>query len=138
MESKNKYNNSKIYKLVLKQGIEPNEDYKEYIGSTVQPLIKRLQGHKCLYKLYLDGKSTYCSSYKLFQDYNIENIQIILIEEINCENKEQLLKRERYHIELNNTINKIIPTRTKKEWYEEYKDEILEKAKDYYNDKGIL
>jgi hypothetical protein len=42
MESNNKYNNGKIYKLVLKQGIEPKEDYKDYIGSTVQLLCKRI------------------------------------------------------------------------------------------------
>ena len=109
MKSNNKYNNGKIYKLVLKQGIEPKDDYKDYIGSTVQLLIKRLQGHKSSYKRNLDNKCNYCFSYKLFQDYGIENIQIILIEEYFCENKEQLLTRERYYIELNNTINKLKP-----------------------------
>ena len=39
--SENKYNNGKIY--IVKNSI--NEDY--YIGSTIQPLRKRLSDHKC-------------------------------------------------------------------------------------------
>lgn len=61
-----------------------------------------------------------------------ENVDIILIEEYSCDNKDQLERRERYWIDtLNPTLNKAIPTRTNKEWYEQNKDVINEKKREY-------
>ena len=90
----NKYNNSKIYKLVLKQGIQPKEDYKDFIGYTISPLNIRLYELENDYKKYLKNRFHYCNSFKLFQDYGIENIEIILIKNIDCYNKKEL--REKY------------------------------------------
>jgi predicted GIY-YIG superfamily endonuclease len=81
-----KYQNSKIYKLV-----SPHTD-EIYIGSTTQRLCHRLSGHKSDCKK-IKNKST---SSKLFE---LGEVKIILIEECPCDNKEQLLKRERHHIE---------------------------------------
>ena len=134
----NKYHNSKIYKLV-----SDNTD-KIYIGSTVQPLHKRKSAHKSDKKLNRKNSTT---SFELFQ---LGDVDIILIENFKCENKEELHSKERYYIELNKEIcvNKIIPTRTKKEWtkdnlekVQEYQKEwkennkeyVKEQSKEYYN-----
>jgi hypothetical protein len=64
---------------------------------------------------------------------DIKECQIILVEKFPCDCKYELLKRERYFIENFECVNKIIPTRTKKEYYEKYKEEIKKKTKDYRN-----
>lgn len=118
------YSNSKIYKIVNNNC----EDGNVYFGSTVQPLHKRLYQHKKKYESWKAGKFPFITSFKLYdQDY--ENVKIILVEELECENKQQLIKRERYYIENNKCVNKNIPTRTNKEYREDNKD----KYKEYYN-----
>ena len=57
---------------------------------------------------------------------------IILLEDCPCENKDQLSARERYYIESLNCINKIIPGRTDKEYYENNKEKFSQKNKDYF------
>ena len=56
----------------------------------------------------------------MFEKYGINNTDIILVESYPCENKNELHSRERYYIENNNCVNKIIPTRTSKEFKKEY------------------
>ena len=80
---KNRYHHSKIYKLVD----QVNEYY--YIGSTCQPLSKRISDHKTRSKTDVDRKV-----YKYFNSINWENVDIILIEEHCLENREQLFKEE--------------------------------------------
>lgn len=111
----NRYNNGRIYKIVCGD--------LTYIGSTCQSLCKRLAKHKKDFKSWSDGKRTYTTSYKLFQ---AGTPQIYLIEAIKCENKEELLKRERFHIESIECVNKIVPGRTR----EEYKLDCCQKYKD--------
>jgi predicted GIY-YIG superfamily endonuclease len=83
------YKNGKIYKITS-QG-------KIYIGSTTQSLSQRLGGHK------KDNKSI-TSLYHFV--YNTD-CQITLIELYPCNSREELLMRERYHIDQNpNCINK--------------------------------
>ena len=111
------YNNSKIYKLVC------NDPNLIYIGSTTQKLCQRLSKHKNHYK---DNR---CISSKHL--FDIGNVKIILIEEFNCENKEQLLKRERHYIELLVCVNKRLPGRTKKEWTNDNKERVKENQRKY-------
>lgn len=113
-----KYQNSKIYKLV-----SPHTD-EIYIGSTVQRLCHRLSGHK---RDCREGKI--CTNKKLFE---LGGVKIILIEEFPCDNKEQLLKRERHHIENNECLNIQIPGRTRKEYYQEHKEHLSKKSKIRY------
>ena len=120
----NKYNNSKIYKLVC------NNTGLIYYGSTIQPLSQRKSGHKKDYNKYKDNKGTNMTSYKIIEG---DNYNIILVENFNCENKEQLRARERYYIENNECINKNIPSRTIKEYKEANKEKINKQSKDYYN-----
>ena len=112
------YTNSKIYKIVC------NITGEIYIGATTQKLSVRLSGHVS------DAKKNKCCKSKdilLRGDYNI-----ILIENYSCNNKEELGKKEREHIEINICVNKNIPTRTIQEWKGDNKETIKEYAKEYY------
>jgi len=117
------YQNAKIYQIVGNV-----ENSKRYIGSTVQPLSKRMGCHRDTYRTI----NTYTSR-EIFDEYGIENCSIVLIENFPCDSKEELFKRERYWIETMDCVNKCIPTRTKKERYEDNKEEILNKMKIYRN-----
>ena len=119
------YSKGKIYKLTTIH----NPDLV-YYGSTVNPLYKRKGSHKSYFKCNrLD-----CLSYKLFE-LGIDDVEITLVENVNCNTKEELHKRERFYIENNNCVNKFIPTRTIKEYrkqnYEQNKDKIKESSKEY-------
>lgn len=124
----NKYTNGKIYKIIS------DSTDQIYIGSTCEPrLCNRMRGHRNNLRRYKDGKTNYITSFELLDKY--EDCKIILIEDFPCENKDQLTKRERYWIEQNKTVcvNKSIPSRTKEGYYNDNKNNILEKAKEYYD-----
>jgi len=108
------YSKSKIYKIVC------DETELTYYGSTIQPLYKRLSQHKNL--LNTEKK---CKTNKMI------NPKIYLVEEFPCDNKEQLLSRERYYIENNECCNKYIPTRSMKEYCVCNKEEISIQRKEY-------
>jgi len=108
----------KIYKIV------DNTNGDCYIGSTTQKLNYRLSNHKTrcnnVYK---------CTSYKIINngDYKIE-----LIEDIGIVSKGDRLQKERYYIENNKCINKVIPGRTRQETCKAYNEKNKEKLKDYH------
>jgi hypothetical protein len=120
--------NGKIYKITS------NSTDKIYIGSTCLPLEQRLSIHKSSYKVFLNGKRRNVSSFEIVK---YEDCNIILIEEIQYETNNQLLDRERFYIETNNNcVNLYIPNRTKKEYYQAYKTEIIQYNKQrYYNNR---
>lgn len=113
------YQNGKIYKLY-----SPSKNII-YIGSTTQPLCKRLAEHLGKYKIYNNDntKVDFTSSFLVLdcEDYKIE-----LIEEYACNNKQQLDKKEGEHIKANECINKNIAGRTKKEWKIDNPDKVKE------------
>ena len=120
------YSKGKIYKIV-----SDSEPDKVYIGSTIQPLYKRLGGHVKDYKRFLDGKSNYITSFDLLKN---NDYQILLIENVSCESKEELCKKEGEYIrkyknndELEECINKRIEGRTQKEYSFDNKDKIKDK-----------
>ena len=125
MTAINKYNKSMIYTIR-----SPATD-KYYIGSTTQKLCKRFGDHKVKYKLYLDKKHHFVTSFKILE---LGDAYIELLEEINCDNKTQLEKREgeliREH--KNNCVNKCIAGRTTKEWYVDNKEHKKDYANKYY------
>jgi len=77
------YSQGKIYKIVN------DENDKFYIGSTIQPLYKRMYHHR--------SKDHSCMSKKLGVD--IKDCIIVLVENIQCKDKDELLRKERYYIE---------------------------------------
>lgn len=119
------YSKSKIYKLVC------DHTDKVYIGSTTNILSTRLAQHKIGYNRWKKTGKQYVKSYDLF-DLGSNDVKIYLIEQYACKTREELHARERYYIENINTINKNIPGRTWKQYYETNKDQILLKRKEYY------
>ena len=120
------YNNSKIYKLV--------SDVTDavYIGSTTQRLSQRLSEHKASYKLYLNKKFRYVTSFELFK---LESpVHIVLIQNFPCKNKDELHARERYYIESESCLNRNIPGRSKQEYRNDNREQIKEYFKEYYVD----
>ena len=112
------YQNGKIYKLVSFQ------TDKIYIGSTCEKLTVRKAKHKSDYKRFLDGKRCSITSFEILK---YDDVDIILLEKCPCENKEELHRKERFYIEnTNNCVNKYIPTRTDKEYYEDNREKIKE------------
>ncbi len=111
------YKNSKIYKIV------DNTNGNIYIGSTTQGLSKRLGEHTRKYGLYLSGKYHYVSSFEILKN---KNYDIILIETVKCSTKEELHSVERKHIETNQCVNMVVPTRTCRQYYHQHKTEINE------------
>ena len=115
------YKNSKIYKIIN----DENDD--EYYGSTTQPLKERLDGHKKSYKRYLNGKSEYMSSFEILK---YSSCRIELVENFPCNSRYELEVRESYYIKNFKCVNKMIPRRSKKQYYQDNK----EKVKQYNHD----
>ena len=116
------YSKGKIYKIVC------NKTGKIYIGSTVSKLSKRLSQHKEKYKKYLNNTYHFLTSFEILEN---ENFQIVLIENIPCNNKEELFRRERYYIENNKCVNKYIPLQTDREYYLKNIEKIKEQNQNY-------
>ena len=126
------YNQGKIYKIVC------NITGLTYYGSTCEPrLSRRLAKHRSNYNNYFNGgTSRYVTSYKVLENGDCD---IILIENYPCNSNDELTSRERYYIENNECVNKIIPSRTVQEWYEAKKEIIAKKRKTYWiNNKDKL
>lgn len=121
------YNNSIIYKLCCK-----DINVKDiYVGSTTN-FIRRKCEHKSKCN-NINDKYYNLNVYQFIRDNgNINNWDMVLIEEFECNNKLELHKRERYYIEqLGATLNSNIPNRSKNEWYEDNKDKFKDKNKKY-------
>ena len=123
----NRYENGKIYKIV-------DVGYNKcYIGSTTERLSKRFERHREHYrKRDQDNRKT--SAFDLFDEFDVENCKIELIENYPCENKEELLRREGHHIKLNDCVNKYVAGRTRKEYYNDNQERLLTEKKQYRQD----
>ena len=110
----NKYANGKIIKIT---DIGFN---KCYIGSTIQPLCKRMAGHRTDFQRFKAGRAKFTTSFELFEEYGVENCKIELIEEYSCDTKEQLLQWEGLYIRQTDGVNKFVPDRKPKEYFKEY------------------
>ncbi len=98
----------------------------DYYGSTTKKLNERLSGHK-----YNIKNSPNISVNKVMSN---GNYTIELIEELECENINELRQREKYYIENFDCVNKTIPAQTRKEVNKRYRNNNKDKIKDYYNE----
>jgi hypothetical protein len=74
--------------------------------------------------------------YQFIRDHGgFENWQVVSIENVvDCLNSDMLRARERYWIEtLQSELNKQVPTRTTKQWYEDNREYQLNKMKEWYD-----
>ena len=116
----NKYQEGKIYKIV-------NDSISGvYYGSTIRTLEERFIGHINDCK----NKKSNCSSKELFK---YGEPKIILVQNKPCNSRKELEKREGWFIKNFKCINKVIPLRTKKEWYEVNKERINEQQSQIHN-----
>jgi len=102
-----------------------------YIGSTIQSLSVRLGEHKRRYKMWLEGKHNYTSSYEIIK-YN--DCYVEEIEKCPCNDKNELNRREGQIIRLMDCVNKRIEGRTRKEYRQDNKEKIKEQSKQYRKD----
>jgi len=148
------YLKTKIYK------IESHLGDKVYIGSTTNEyLSQRFQNHKSSYKRWKQEKpNCFITSFLLFDEYGIDNCQIVLIEECKCNSKDEKNAKEGHYIKSIRCVNKNIPglspnetevmkkrmtskrhyelhKEEKKQKYQENKDELKLKALEYYKNK---
>ena len=63
-----------------------------YLGSTCEKLSKRMERHRADYKIYVDGKKHFTTSYQY--QMNMEKRKSELIENYPCLGSEELLKGE--------------------------------------------
>ena len=132
------YQQGKIYKIVC------NTTGLVYVGSTCeQRLSQRLARHVLNYKKFLNAKYCDCASFEIIKN---ENYEIMLLESHPCNNKDELLMRERHYIEETECVNirrrPITTVEEKKEYKKNYgqkrysknKEEVHERNKSYYID----
>lgn len=123
------YNNGKIYKI---EPINGGEDGDVYIGSTTKEfLCQRMATHRSNYKQYLKGNRRNVTSFKLFEKYGVESCQIILLESVHANTRDELHAREAHFIKTIACVNKCIPLQTIKEYNQIHKDEIQVYQKEY-------
>eukprot|EP00732_Lithocolla_globosa_P005883 Lithocolla_globosa_v1_NODE_6407_length_1092_cov_8.579556.p1 type:complete len:243 gc:universal NODE_6407_length_1092_cov_8.579556:956-228(-) len=117
------YQKAKIYKI---------ESYSNpelvYYGSTCQTLAQRMGVHRHNYR---EGNPHNLKSYNVLE---IGDAHIVLIECYPCNSKEELHSREAYYIKNYNCVNKTVPLRTKKEYYQDNIIQIKQRDKKYYLD----
>ena len=121
------YSKAKIYQILN------DVDDDVYIGSTCQPLCKRMTHHRCCINLVK------CKEYKIYKkmrDVGIEHFYIELIKEAPCENKEQLRAIEGQYIRQYGTLNTKIAGRTKKQHADDTKEHKAEYDKKRREEMG--
>ena len=119
-------NNQKDYKNGKIYCIRNNITDDIYVGSTTQPLCKRMAWHR------KDSKREIKMNYMLYSKFNeigIDNFYIELIEDCPCESLEQLRKREGHYIRKMGTLNHHIAGRTSKEWIEQNREKLKQYEK---------
>ncbi len=121
------YTKTSIYKLCCKDATITDI----YIGSTCN-FARRKYKHK-----YDCNKET-SKQYNQYKNQFIrdnggwDNWDMIQIKEFSCDNKKEKETEERKHIEeLKPSLNKSIPTRTKKEYYLTHKEKIIKQTREY-------
>jgi hypothetical protein len=122
-----KYQEAKIY------CIRSYQTEQIYVGSTCEPLARRLATHKSNFRKYQNNKYSYVTVNEILK---YGDAYIELIEKFPCEDKEELNKREGHYIRTLDCVNKVVPGRTIKESQKAYcQSEKGRKKKRYHTKK---
>jgi hypothetical protein len=119
-----------VYKLVCKDVNAP----EVYVGSGTS-LRNRRTCHKSKCNNEKD-KAYNLPVYQYIRDNGgWANWELLPIERVEFEFKFELHDRERHHMEaIHATLNSLVPNRTQAEYYQDHKNEIQQKKKQYYQD----
>lgn len=123
------YQNSRLY------AIRSYCTEEIYIGSTAQPLSRRMADHRSLFKRYNEGKTIkYLTAFEIlkYDDVYIEQLELFP-----CANVEELRKREGELIRSMDCVNKCIAGRTPKQHYQDNKESILARQKQYNDEHKV-
>ena len=116
----------KDYSKCRLYAIRSHESPEIYIGATTATLSRRFSGHKTKFK----RNTQYVSSFEVLK---YPSAYIELIEEVSCENKEQLNRLEGALIRSTVCVNKNIAGQTHSEYDAKYRILHAEKIKLYRN-----
>jgi len=111
-----------IYKIFSDKGD------KVYYGSTIIDPSKRFYIHKYAYSY----TESFCSSFELFDLYGIDNCKLEVVEKCDIS---IIRSCERWWIENNECVNKILPIKTEEEIKQQkrqYREDHKEENKEYY------
>ena len=123
------YSKTCIYKLVHNDDIN---DENIYIGHTTD-IVKRRYQHKTACINPNDKRHKLKVYQFICENGGWDNWKMILVEKYPCNDVDEAKARERYWIkELQVTLNSYEPCRTKKERYQDNKEQLLEQKKEYY------
>lgn len=107
-----------------------------YIGSTTLPLATRFAFHISAYRRWQKTNLKYCSVNELFNKYGSDKCIIKMIEIVNISKMKEM---EGYHVlNCNYVVNKYIPNRNKRQYYNDNKIKLLNYQNDYYQKKKLL
>ena len=107
-----------------------------YVGSTCQALSKRMTDHR---RSINNTRDKHMLLYCKMRVFGVENFYIELLEECECENKEQLRAKEGEYVRTMGSLNRRIEGRTIKEWRDENNEYLKEQKQIYYQEnKGSL
>ena len=123
MATNKNYQNGKIY------SVRNQIDYDIYIGSTCQPLSKRMAWHRACHR---NAEKRHYKLYAKMNELGVDKFYIELVEEYPCENSEQLAKKEGEYMRSMGTLNMHTPGRSNKEYHTEYKEQLSKQQKEYY------
>lgn len=114
--------------MALVYQIKCNTTHQSYIGSTKMSLEKRMYAHENLCGHWKEGKANFCSSYPLIETNNYETT---ILEHCTLENKGE---RESHWVKITEgCVNKNVPNRSMKEWYQDNKIQWKAHMKAYYH-----
>lgn len=121
------YSRTIFYKLCCKNP----EITNIYVGHTTD-FIRRKQQHKDNCNAVNSKKYNYYVYQFIRENGGWNNFDMIVLEQLSCENKYDAELRERYWLEeLKASLNKYIPTRTKQEYHETNREQKKERDKEY-------
>jgi len=116
------YKNGKIY------CVRSHKTDLVYVGSTTQPLSKRMADHRSNFKRFNKDQKKYISSYEIVKH---GDAYIELLHCCPCNTKEELIREEGKYIREMNCVNKYISGRTRKEYFCDNKKRLIEYQKRY-------
>lgn len=107
-----------------------NNTDKIYIGSTTRNLRSRLINHYSSYNMYLKQKFNYVTVFEVLKE---GDCSIVLLEMLDCPDAKSRYTKEGEYIKANShtCVNKLIPGRDYKGYYQDNKDRLVSQSKAY-------